>query len=475
MNGTNYSTAGLRRITAWDTIFKWRLVIFTVVIVLGLGLVAWIKTSTWRRVGVLEQKFAAIQTDRFSLAIELRIRTRKVHEALLDYFLERTVTNQNRLLEDVRDLQSWLAAKRLVPTTAPEVEALRAAVVLIDQYLANARRLVTTGDAESQEATFSENYKKCQTELGRVLLANDRLLTAQNEAWNRFIADSEKTLLELQDLLKLSVGLLLILAAVAAVIGYRGVISPLRFQLSESHAAVERQEKLASLGVLASGVAHEIRNPLTAIKFRLFSLNKSFPQLAENEDAKVVSDEINRLERIVKDFLRFARPSEPVLACLPAESILRQVSDLLKSQLQDSAIDLKLEATGPAWVQADFQQFEQVLINLVQNSAESIVRDGTIILRIRKEDCRFADRTRPGVIFEVTDTGKGIPPEVEKRLFDPFFTTRESGTGLGLPVVARIVEKHGGVLRYRTVLNRGTTFEIVLPESESHASDHSAH
>jgi signal transduction histidine kinase len=81
-------------------------------------------------------------------------------------------------------------------------------------------------------------------------------------------------------------------------------------------------------------------------------------------------------------------------------------------------------------------------------------------------------RSRPVAILAVSDTGNGIPPEVEARLFDPFFTTKESGTGLGLAISARIVEKHGGLLRYETEVNRGTTFEIVLPAVEDDASEH---
>jgi signal transduction histidine kinase len=226
---------------------------------------------------------------------------------------------------------------------------------------------------------------------------------------------------------------------------------------------VARQEKLASLGVLAAGVAHEIRNPLTAIKFRLFSLKNSLPPaMAENEDATVIANEITRLERIVRDFLQFARPSEPELIEVPVRRMLREVADLLRPQLQKETIALTLEESEDAWVRADTQQIKQVLINLIRNSADSIERNGMIVLRLHHE-AGFARRGGSAVVVEVADNGKGIPPEVRKRLFDPFFTTKEGGTGLGLPIAARIVERHGGELRYQTELRRGTTFSIVLP------------
>jgi signal transduction histidine kinase len=254
---------------------------------------------------------------------------------------------------------------------------------------------------------------------------------------------------------------------------YRGMIAPLRVGLTESRSIIERQEKLASLGILASGVAHEIRNPLTAIKFRLFSLRKAIPAVAQNEEALVIGNEINRLEGIVQDFLQFARPSEPKLSKTDAEQILEGVYRLLNPQLQKDAIELRLDngESETAMVYADAQQVKQVLINLIQNSAESIGRNGAITLSARREIGELDSRTRPVAILAVRDTGNGIPPEVEARLFDPFFTTKDGGTGLGLAVSARIVEKHGGLLRYETEVNRGTTFEIVLPAVEDDASE----
>ncbi len=185
--------------------------------------------------------------------------------------------------------------------------------------------------------------------------------------------------------------------------------------------------------------------------------------MAENEDALVIGNEISRLERIVKDFLQFAHPSEPELVTIPAQKVLQEVHDLLKPELQKAGIQLTLASSEPAWVRMDTQQIKQVLINLVQNSADSIGRDGVIALSIHADPSHNRKATGARVVFEVADNGKGILPEVQQRLFDPFFTTKEGGTGLGLPIAARIVEKHGGELRYHTLLNHGTTFTILLP------------
>ena len=101
----------------------------------------------------------------------------------------------------------------------------------------------------------------------------------------------------------------------------------------------------------------------------------------------------------------------------------------------------------------------------VANAAESIGRNGTVSLRVREESVFLNGRASDVAVLEVSDTGKGIAPEVEKRLFDPFHTTKDGGTGLGLSIAGRIVERHGGALRYKTRLGQGTTFGVVLPRS----------
>jgi signal transduction histidine kinase len=235
--------------------------------------------------------------------------------------------------------------------------------------------------------------------------------------------------------------------------------------LEESRVVLERQEKLASLGVFATGIAHEIRNPLTAIKVRLFSLKQSHaPGSSESEDIELIETEIDRLERIVQDFLQFARPAEPEFKTIPAAVLLNQIRELLAAELAKRSIALKVEASDDHLIAVDANKIKQVLLNLVQNAADSMPKGGTITLLTRCERRALFGRTTDVALIEVFDTGTGIPLEVQKRLFDPFFTTKEFGTGLGLPISARIIEKHGGVMEYETSPNHGTTFTIVLPK-----------
>ena len=227
---------------------------------------------------------------------------------------------------------------------------------------------------------------------------------------------------------------------------------------------LERQEKLATLGTLTAGIAHEIRNPLTSLKARLYTLEKHLQAVpAARKDTDIISAEISRLERIVQDALSFARPADPKFEPLDADTLLREVQGLMSTSLESRAVQVVVESDSGLHICADSGHLKQVVINLVHNGADAIVGAGTVTLRARAVRASLGGRETDAVVLEVSDTGKGIPPEVEKRLFDPFFSTKETGTGLGLPIAARIVEKLGGVLQYQTRPGHGTTFGVVLP------------
>lgn len=227
---------------------------------------------------------------------------------------------------------------------------------------------------------------------------------------------------------------------------------------------LERQEKLATLGTLTAGIAHEIRNPLTSLKARLYTLEKHLRDVpAAKRDTDIISGEISRLERIVQDALSFARPAEPKLAPMTADTLLREVHSLMATSLENRALELVTECEPGLLLHADSGHLKQVLINLVRNAAEAMDGAGTVTLRARGARAELGGHEAEVAVLEVSDTGRGIPPEIEKRLFDPFFSTKETGTGLGLPIAARIVEKHGGKMEYQTRPGSGTTFSVVLP------------
>jgi signal transduction histidine kinase len=209
---------------------------------------------------------------------------------------------------------------------------------------------------------------------------------------------------------------------------------------------------------------------------RLFTLKKSLPEdVRDHEDLALISSEINRLEKIVKETLQFARPGEPEMTVISTAELVRDVAQLLDGALRKREVQLNVDVTEGLFVRMDRQQIQQVLINLVLNGAESINGRGSVSVRAVADAAALNGSPQPVVRIEVADTGRGISPEVERRIFDPFFSTKEGGTGLGLSIAARIVEKHGGFIHYSTQADSGTTFTVVLPQHSQDERANSAH
>jgi signal transduction histidine kinase len=448
------------------TAIQLRLTGFALAIVLVALMIAWAAHASLKRVTQLGEKLTSAQISSFQTADYFQAHLQELDYALLRYQVRRDPADREKFVKGWDDLNKWIDDQKPTLTTPKELSILNQIDNAYDDYHAAATNLFKSIDREEPEGQSSrDEFKRVEIQSKRLLDFAYQLVSAHQESLNRFIAVSQKSLRFLRVLIFSSLFLLLVLGAWLAGVVYREMINPLRMKLVESRAIIERQEKLASLGVLAAGVAHEIRNPLTAIKARLFTQQKMLkPGSPELEDAAVIGSEINRLEHIVRDVLQFARPSEPKLALLPASKALKEVRELLAPQLEKNSIELNLDPANGAMVRADLQQLKQVLINLVQNAAESIGHDGKITLRERLDTARLEGQQRPVVILEVEDTGRGISPEVQERLFDPFFSTKEDGTGLGLSIAARILQKHGGALEFQTHVNHGTTFGIVLPQ-----------
>ena len=227
-------------------------------------------------------------------------------------------------------------------------------------------------------------------------------------------------------------------------------------ELRQMEEAVRRADRLAVVGGMAAGLAHEIRNPLASMCGSIEVLGAS-PGLdgQERRLMNVVRSEAERLEALVREFLSFARPLLPAFEPLDGARVVTETVDLFRQEVAERGIELVVRADAPVWVRADPGQLRQVLWNLLGNAADATERGGRV-------EIRMARQAGEGVL-EVTDTGHGIPDEDLQRIFDPFFTTKERGTGLGLAIVHRIVEAHSGHLSVRSQVGRGTTFRVVLP------------
>src|SRR5881396_2967569 len=461
---------------------KLRLYGFALAVVLLAALVGWAGHSSWQQLKQLRKNFGAVQSESFHLADHVEASILNLNETALRFDLRKDPADKSHFHKEGEELRRWIQTQKSSVTTPLEIGLLNQIEVALETYLTRTTSLLEERELAGAVPSPKEVLEKVENK-AQILGLCTKLKAAERAALNQFGEDSHEALGGLQRLLMALVVLVLILGFTATSLIYRVKIAPLRAQLVESRAIIERQEKLASLGTLAAGVAHEIRNPLTAINVRLHSLKRTLVQgSSEHEDATVIDQEIQRLDRIVRDVLNFARPAEPRPIIITAGSLFSRVQGLLSSQLEKVSIRLSLASSPTLWIRVDPQQIDQVLINLIQNAAESIGRDGTITLCARSALMPLAGLPRhsfrakagqaiPVVILEVIDTGKGIPLQVQERLFDPFFTTKEAGTGLGLSIAARIVEKHGGALQYQTEVDRGTTFGIVLPRVEKAADE----
>lgn len=445
---------------------KIRLAVFIITIGLLVSLMAWIARTSWKRINTTHAELAALQSQTSDIADHLQQVILSLNNSVLRYAAYRDPEDWTNFSQTSGELQAWLKNQRPILSAEIETPLLVQINSSYQDYLAAAeaihQKVYGTHQAITRVAEMADFEKQSKA----ILELGFRLATANQNSVSTF-RDQNISALDMMQRTLLGTLALLILAGISlAVVVYRELIAPLQVQLVESRQLAERQEKLASLGMLAAGVAHEVRNPLTAIKAWLYLQQKHLaPGTPEYADAQIIGGEIDRLERIVRDFLQFARPSEPQFAVISASRPLEEVVTLLGPELEKRNVKLMLEETVPAQIRIDPQQIKQVLINLIHNAADSIENEGSITLRARLDEKRLADRHTEVVILEVQDTGKGISPEAEKRLFDPFFTTKDLGTGLGLPIAARIVEKHQGALQYQTQMDRGTTFGIILPRA----------
>ena len=451
---------------------KFRVALFIFGITVLVTALFWIAQSSWRQIDELRERLTSVELESFIIAEHFQKSILELNGTLIRYEIDGDKEVWKTFLTQSGDLNLWIDQQTEKCRTGTERALVRQLDGAYDEYLQAAQAMQSTNTVLTSPTETLKEYAKVKFESDKLLKLGIQLASAHRDSLQSFLAQSDTSLLHLRIALLSALGMLVLFGAGLATVIFRDMIAPLRVKLVESQALLERQEKLASLGVLAAGVAHEIRNPLTAIKARLFTQMKMLkPGTPEQTDAQVIGSEINRLERIVKDFLQFARPGDPELAGIPAGELLADAVVLMTHQLLENSVQISIQGTEQAMaasVRADRQQLKQVLINLIQNASDSFEENGgEIQLRARLDQLPLLGQSRSVVVLEVSDNGKGIPPEVEKRLFDPFFTTKDTGTGLGLSIAARIVEKHGGALQYQTQVGRGTTFGIVLPRVET--------
>jgi len=233
-----------------------------------------------------------------------------------------------------------------------------------------------------------------------------------------------------------------------------------------------QSEKLAALGKLSAGIAHEIRNPLTSIKILIHSLvDEKATDSSREKDLAVIESEIERVNQIIKQFLDFARPRPPSLELLDVQKVLEETIALLIYEIEARAILLEKQyAPKLPPLPMDREQMKQVFLNLLLNAIQAMNQSGKLKVSIAYRHSLPGIQGGPSVEISFQDSGKGIPEELKTRIFEPFFSTKEEGVGLGLPIAQRIIKEHGGEIRLESSLGEGTIVYLTLPLKERRRS-----
>ena len=233
-------------------------------------------------------------------------------------------------------------------------------------------------------------------------------------------------------------------------------------ELDSRQEQLVQSRKLASIGTLTSGIAHELNNPLNNISITAESMMINYPDLSAKEIGEMIEDilaQADRASQVVKNLLEFSRTEHPSLRRLNIADVLDRSLNLIKNQfvMAQVSIDKQVEP-GLAAIYGKQQDLQQALVNICLNAVQSMPNGGTLMIRAGHGPQGFLQ-------IDLTDTGNGISPEALEHIFDPFFTTKASGqgTGLGLSIVYNIVRTHGGYIEVQSELEKGTTFSIFLP------------
>jgi signal transduction histidine kinase len=252
--------------------------------------------------------------------------------------------------------------------------------------------------------------------------------------------------------------------AVAGQVGHVMILRDITESRRTAQQAIE-SERLNALTLLAAGVAHEIGNPLNSLHIHLQLMERRAQELDHNAKAElqhsidVARSEVQRLDSIVTQFLRAIRPSQPRLHPENLNTIIEEAVRFFTPEIQDRdiVVEQELRADLPL-LQLDREQMKQAFYNVIKNSLEAMRRRGALRIRTDLDDTH--------VIISFTDSGGGMSAENLGRVFEPYFTTKPSGTGLGLLIVRRIVREHGGELSIESSQGKGLTLAIRLPYVE---------
>jgi signal transduction histidine kinase len=406
---------------------------------------------------------AHVDLEAASLARQFRAAVDDLHGALLRIGTDASEDSATIIQERRQKLSAWLSGRQTRELSGDERK-------IVQQMAAETRSYFLKLDALNVRASGLSDRLDRDTVVmfddsaNRLQSIADDFAAAHDEELRSLLEASLRSLLRMRNLI---FGCLVLLLAAIGAVGallYGDVVRPLREQLVNSEALLAKREKLAALGTLAAGVAHEIRNPLTAMKARLYTLRRILSSDESREDVQAIENEVARLECIVRDVLGYARPADAALERVELSAWLREFAAFVGPELTAARIEIAVDAEAKTDVDIDTNQLRQIMLNLVRNAQDAFEgRPGRIGLALRREQVSTGGKMSEAAVLSVTDDGPGIPAKIQARLFDPFFTTKPTGTGLGLSIVARLVDNQGGKIAFQSAPGAGTRFAVRLP------------
>jgi signal transduction histidine kinase len=438
---------------------KQTFLVFATLMVSFLIVAVWLATRSIGRVEMVQKAADELEVRNVRnvrIGARIRVQVHRLSSTMLRYQVSGAATYRERFELYKEELDNFLTTNAKILDTENEKRLLSQLQQQLQDYYAGASRLMEARQTADLPAAQMEQIK---SGLDRCVELSLQLGDSRKAIFRESLAVYGTATRKLERLIMISLGLLGIASSLLGWLAYRAYLAPVKGALVDAKSRADRHERLASVGVLAAGIAHEIRNPLTAIKARLFALKElAGADSPATNQAVVIDGELNRMERLLKNFLDYARPSNPEFEDTNVRAFLSEVSALLAPDLESKNVSLRMEVEEELEAKFDRQQLKQVMLNLIKNAHEVCPDDGQpeIVLSAQRVDNR--------VELSVHDNGPGIPEAYQSEIFTPFFSKKHGGTGLGLPICRNIIRKHGADLKFETGDTIGTRFYFSLTE-----------
>jgi signal transduction histidine kinase len=420
------------------------------------------------------------------------------------FFLDGDTDWLDKLAVHNREFQKWLDKARASAYTPPMFEIIDQIEVLYQDYLKQRQEVINLYKAGKRQEGY-RLHQEVRKKFAAIYQLCERYKVIHEYAINRIRTESNANARLINILTMLAMFIVVSLGALFIYILMKQILGPIRqlalevrpetadanvpdeikalsrrmynliddvdqaqSRLEKSQEYLVQSEKLALVGKLAAGVAHSIRNPLTSVKMRLFSLERHL-QLSptQKEDLTVIADEIRHIDNIVRSFLEFSRPPKLQVQKISLSDVVDNALTLLSHRLESYGVTVeakrseRLPESG-----GDPEQLKEVLVNLILNSCEAMVDGGVITIQEGKGQMASLG---PVAFLKISDTGPGVSASSRSKIFQPFFSTKEEGTGLGLSIASRIIREHGGFLELASREGEGAVFIITLPYREEDA------